>query len=269
MMNWKRLSSNVKIVPLGQVGYLFECDGTVIAIDPYLTDAVAEKHGPTFHRQIPAPIASEDLPAVAALLLTHAHDDHTDPGSIEMIAATNSDLRVFAPKPVRRTLRDATNLSPELLADAFGDWVKLSANVSILQVPAAHPEPVEFEDGTWAASGFLLQCGETTIYHAGDTSVHEVVIDAVRRSNVRLDFAFLPVNENNYFRTKDGIVGNMTVREAFGLAETISAKTLVPTHWDLFAGNGLYREELDLLYRNLQPPFTVRWFPVEDRGEDQ
>ena len=71
------------------------------------------------------------------------------------------------------------------------------------------------------------------------------------------DVAFIPVNEQNYFRARRGIIGNMSVREAFQFAEEIGARSVVPTHWDMFAANQVYQEEIELLYRLLRPGFKL------------
>jgi len=55
----------------------------------------------------------------------------------------------------------------------------------------------------------------------------------------------------------------MSVREAFQMAADIGVKTLVPTHWDMFAPNSVYKEELNLLYELMRPPFEMRIDPQE------
>ncbi|MGE4056620.1 MAG: MBL fold metallo-hydrolase, partial [Vicinamibacterales bacterium] len=60
-----------------------------------------------------------------------------------------------------------------------------------------------------------------------------------------------------YYRDGRGIIGNMSVREAFQMAADLGVTTLVPMHWDLFAPNSVPREELALLYELLRPPFRL------------
>jgi L-ascorbate metabolism protein UlaG (beta-lactamase superfamily) len=54
----------------------------------------------------------------------------------------------------------------------------------------------------------------------------------------------------------------MSVREAFQMAAELGATTLVPIHWDLFAPNSVFREELLLLYDLLRPPFRMMLNPA-------
>lgn len=267
MQNLKQLNNDVSALALGQVGYLFTGHGVTIAIDPYLTDAVAVNNGPDFARQVPAPLGADEVPAVDLLLISHAHDDHTDPATIEMFLVKNPQLPIIAPQPSAEIIRTTFKLSHEQLHTSFDSWYKASDSVNVLQVPAAHPNLVALPDGTWAESGFLIRFGDTVLYHAGDTSVEQFVINTVRNAVDHIDYAFLPVNENNFFRTRAGIIGNLTVREAFQFTQELGAKTLVPTHWDLFKYNGLVPEELDLLYRRLKPKLDVLWLSVEAATE--
>ena len=71
------------MLPLGQVGYLFSVHGVTIAIDPYLTDAVAVNYGADFARQVPLPFRVDKVPVVDLLLICHANDDHAEPETID------------------------------------------------------------------------------------------------------------------------------------------------------------------------------------------
>ena len=73
------------------------------------------------------------------------------------------------------------------------------------------------------------------MYHAGDT----IVTDALREAldPLGIDVALLPINGRDVEREARGIVGNMGAAEAVELAVAIGSSTLVPYHWDGFAGN--------------------------------
>jgi L-ascorbate metabolism protein UlaG (beta-lactamase superfamily) len=74
---------------------------------------------------------------------------------------------------------------------------------------------------------------------------------------VPIDIALLPVNEDNFFRRRRGIVGNMTIREAFGLAAEVGIRRVVPVHWDMFAVNSASPEEIKAVYRADAWPFDL------------
>ena len=83
--------------------------------------------------------------------------------------------------------------------------------------------------------GYVLSTGDVSIYHSGDTLVKSELLHEL--SSRAVDVALLPINGRDYFREEAGLVGNMGVREAVQLAVRTGIRTLVPMHWDLFAGN--------------------------------
>ena len=88
--------------------------------------------------------------------------------------------------------------------------------------------------GRGRASSATCSAANRRLYHAGDT----IVTDALRAALApRIDVALLPINGRDAERESRGIVGNMDAAEAVELALEIGASTLVPYHWDGFAGN--------------------------------
>ena len=72
-----------------------------------------------------------------------------------------------------------------------------------------------------------------------------------------MNIVILPINEHNFMREKLGIIGNMSLREAFYLADFLNTKELIPIHWDMFELNSVFKEEIQLLYELLKPNFTL------------
>jgi len=104
--------------------------------------------------------------------------------------------------------------------------------------------------------GYVIKFGGVYIYHAGDTSVNDVVISELERFK-NIDMALIPVNERNYYRERRGIIGNMSIREAFKFAEDIGANKVFPTHWDMFEQNSVFQKEIELMYELLSPEFEL------------
>jgi L-ascorbate 6-phosphate lactonase len=65
---------------LGQVGAAIKGPTGVLYIDPYLTGSDGE--GGTLPRTFPPPVSPSEVTNTSAVLLTHAHIDHTDPDTI-------------------------------------------------------------------------------------------------------------------------------------------------------------------------------------------
>ena len=72
-----------------------------------------------------------------------------------------------------------------------------------------------------------------------------------------IDLCFLPVNEDNYYRRRKGIVGNMSIRDAFGLANELAVKELVPIHWDMFEVNSTTPEEIYAVFNSYDWNFKL------------
>jgi len=248
----------MEALALGQAGFLFSTDRSRLLIDPYLSDSVAVRYGAQLTRQVPVIVEPGGLAPVDALLLTHIHLDHTDPDSLVPLAAASPGMKVFAPYECRTLLADL-GLAWEAFAPPL-EWTSIAEDLEIRAVPAAHTDLERNGEEELRFVGFLIRNGEVTIYHAGDTIPHPEIFTAL--AGEKIDYALLPINERNFFRDRDDIVGNMTVRETFAMASGIGAKTLIPIHWDMFAPNRVHPEEIELLYQLEAPPFSLEIMPA-------
>ena len=120
----------------------------------------------------------------------------------------------------------------------------------------AHPKIERDEEGFLRCVGYLISYAGRKIYHSGDTSVDRELISALQAERP-IDTAFVSVNEKNYYRDSRGIIGNMSVRDAFQLAQDVGVETVVPMHWDMFEVNSVFLEEIELLHRKLRPGFRL------------
>lgn len=83
--------------------------------------------------------------------------------------------------------------------------------------------------------GYIVRVGGVTICHTGDTVMYDGLVERIRDNQV--DILLAPINGRDYFRTRRDIIGNLSAREAADLAAAAGVRLLIPTHWDLFAGN--------------------------------
>ena len=245
--------------PLGQSGYKMSFPECVLYVDPYLSDHVEATEGPELRRLFPLPYLPGQVTDAQWVLVTHIHMDHCDLHSLLPIAKASPQCRFICPAECILVLETA-GIPKERLVVAPENWIDLGMGTRLVAVPAAHPTIQRDETGNLRYVGYVIEHEGRRFYHAGDTSVEKKLIDRVL-ALAPFEVAFLPVNERNYYRESCGIIGNMTVREAFQLATDLSVQTLVPMHWDMFAPNSVYREEIELLYRLIKPPFDLRFYP--------
>lgn len=251
----------VPIQYLGQAGFRLEFAGVVIYIDPYLSDSVERIEGPNLKRMRPAPYSPSSVCDADFVLITHAHLDHCDPETVLPILEASPAARVIAPSAAMFALLNAGMSAERALSLDDGRYV-IRDDLVVHAIPAAHPVVERDSRGMPLCVGYVIGFSGKCIYHSGDTSVDDEVISAVARFSP-VDVAILPVNEKNFYRDKAGIVGNMSIREAFGLAEDIGAKQVVPMHYDMFKPNLTYLDELAIVYRELQPDFEMIIEPEE------
>ena len=94
---------------------------------------------------------------------------------------------------------------------------------------------LEVERDEWGSLrfvGYVVRCGPWTIYHSGDTVIYEDMVE--RLADWRIDVALLPINGRDPAR---GVAGNLSGREAAGLAHQIGAGVAIPCHYEMFEFN--------------------------------
>jgi len=239
---------------LGQVAFLFEF-GNKFLIDPYFSHSVEKNEDLAIKRMVPIIYAPATLTDIDFVLITHAHRDHCDPDTLIPLSVASPKCQFYGPASVIEVLSEA-GISNDRLT-LVDDRPFPIGDIEITPVPSAHPKVESDARGGWAAIGYIFNVKGKSYYHPGDTAVSTEVINSASKYGP-IDVGMIPVNEINYYRNKEGIIGNMTIREAFQFAEDIGVKIFIPTHWDMFAKNQVYKEEIQLLYDKIKPNFDLK-----------
>jgi len=240
---------------LGQTGLRIDLDDLVVLVDPYLSHSVQELDAPDLVRQVPIPYQPNELTEVDWVLITHDHMDHCDPFTLPALAKASPQARFIGPLAVRKQLEQWGILSGRIMP-AEPNTINLGAGLSVQAIPAAHPKIRLEQSGEHKTVGYLFRHNEKSLYLAGDTSVCDELLDILKNIGP-IDTALLPVNEDNFFRRRRGIIGNMSIREAFGLAAEVGIQRVVTVHWDMFAENSASPEEIKAVYMSKSWPFEL------------
>jgi len=245
---------------LGQSGCRLEYNDTVIYMDPYLSNSVQELDSPDLERLTPIPVQPEEIIDADWVLITHVHIDHCDPHTLPKISKYSPNCRFIGTPPVLSKLLE-WGISANRCQIATENWFDIDSKIKVISVPAAHPEIERDKNGNLMCVGYILELDRNRIYLAGDTSVKEEIIETLK-SLTPINNALLPVNEHNFFRGRRGIIGNMSVRDAFLLADEIGIKTVIPVHWDMFAVNSVSPDEIQAIYEQMKPNFELKIQPT-------
>ena len=210
---------------LGQAGFLVKTPrGQVVVLDPYLTNsckAIGDENGLDFDRQVPPPIAAEELAGVDVWLFTHSHQDHCDPETVTAARRAGGRGPYIAPAETVEKLV-SLKVPPD---ETLMIWPNKTHTVGDLNVRATFAIPSSGDDLTHV--GYLLTPKDgPTVYFTGDTTWHDLLAEAVAEHKPDVLVTVI----NPAFR-------NLSPAEAALLARRLDVKAAIPCHYDLFADN--------------------------------
>lgn len=219
---------------LGQSGFLVKSPGgTVIAIDPYLSDRInGMRPGLDTARQVPLPVRPDAL-AVDLFLCTHSHADHACPETIA--GARRAGTRRFAgPFQALEVFAEAGVPEDERLPT----HPKQSFAVGDLTITGTFAVPTDATDLNHM--GFVLEAaGGPRVYITGDTAPSPLL----RAAKAHAPHVMAVCINGGY--------GNLSHFEAAELVRDIDPEVALPCHHDMFADNccppHLFRASLAIL----------------------
>ncbi len=201
---------------LGGAGYVVKTAATTLLIDPF----VGPSNPPDWVRAVPPPCAPDDLPEVAATLLTHEHIDHADPLALAALGRRETGLVIGSaaciavaeqagyPAERRRVLNHGERLT-------IGD-------IAVTAVAMVDP-------GAREPNGYVLETGGRTLLHCGDSLYFPEL--AALATRWHLDAICVSVGANpvgkHYY---------MDEADAARAARDTGARQLIVQHHDLWAG---------------------------------
>jgi L-ascorbate metabolism protein UlaG (beta-lactamase superfamily) len=199
-----------RITWIGHSTVLIELDGARLLTDPVLRRRVLH-----LRRVGAAPAAIDHVDAV---LISHAHYDHLDAGSLRRLDVD----RVIAPGGVAQRVRGWVE---DIVEVAAGDDVQVGA-VCVTATTAEH---------TGRSLGYLI-AGSARVYFAGDTDLFDGMRDLAEPP---LDVALLPIGGWGPRLPP----GHLDPRRAAQALELLRPRIAIPIHWGTYTRIGLSRDE--------------------------
>lgn len=172
-----------------------------------------------------------DLPAIDAVLVSHAHFDHLHRPSLRAIARltrwqSGKRPTLIVPRNVRDLVSDL----------GYGHIVELDwwehftfGNIEITHTPARHWGARIIRDMHRGYGGYVLRSGKQSIYHAGDSAY----FDGFREIGERLkpDIALLPIGAYHPESYRNVHTSPEDATQAF---LDLGARWMVPMHYGSF-----------------------------------
>jgi L-ascorbate metabolism protein UlaG (beta-lactamase superfamily) len=231
-------AESVGLAWLGQAGFAVRFEGCRWLIDPYLSDCLADKYRGTefpHDRLMPAPVEPGQIQDLNWVFCTHRHSDHMDPGSLPLLARTNSSCRFVVPRAERQAALMAGVPSSRLLTINAGESLSLAENAAVQAVASAHETLQVNDHGEHHFLGFIFKTPRLVLYHSGDCVPYDGL--AAQLLDCKIDVALLPVNGRDAYRASRNIAGNFSFAEARQLCVDARIPWLVAHHFGMFAFN--------------------------------
>ena len=250
-----RAEGRTRLWWLGQSGFLLHTRAGTVLFDPYLSDSLTQKYATTdkpHTRVTERVIAPERLTGIDTIASSHNHTDHLDAETLLPLLAANPQARLIIPRANRAFVLERLGKFESALVDVDAGESMTVAGMEFHGIPAAHNTVEHDEQGCCRFLGYVARVGGITIYHSGDTLMHDELIPALEP--LRVDVALVPINGN---KPERHVAGNLNGREAAELAHTIGARLAVPHHFDLFAFNTEPPDEFEAACQRLGQPFRT------------
>lgn len=229
---------------LGQSGFLFSWEGKLIAFDPYLSNYLEAHHGTLpypHHRMMDPPVQGPLLNDIDMVVISHGHEDHFDPDLVKDLMEHNQKVIFVMPAGCTQVAKDYGIDKSRIRLIETGNPMRIFTGMVIEGFAAAHPRP-DFNNTTVSALSYSITMGDFSFLFAGDTTVYKEWIHWV--ISHQFDLLILPVNGRNPEKERNGIVGNMDIKEAT-LCSLLTQTPLLGTHFGMFSWNTIDIEETE------------------------
>src|SRR5713101_6772060 len=230
---------------IGHSSFLLQVDGRKVLIDP-----VFSKRLILLRRQRRPGVLMEELPPIDLVLLTHAHMDHLDLASLRRVVRATRRLTGRAPEVVvPRGVEDLVESLGFSQVHRLEWWEPVEVQgLKVTMTPCRHWGARMFRDVHRGYGGYVVEGGDQSVYHSGDTAYFEGFREIGRR--LKPEVALLPIGA--YFPDSYRSV-HTSPEEAVRAFVELRAEQMVPMHYGTFR---LGREPMDEPLKRLKAKAT-------------
>ena len=220
---------------IGHSSFLLQMGGQNLLVDPVFAQWLVVL------RRLRRPgVTIEQLPAIDAVLLSHAHMDHLNRPSLMRIVRHSRLLRGRA--PVAIVPWGVSDLVRDLGFERVirMEWWQTHpfGNMEITMTPAAHWGARFYRDTHRGYGGYVVRSGSQSLYHSGDTGYFDGFAQIGKRLAPQL--ALLPIGASNpnSFRNI-----HASPEDALRAFVDLGSRWMVPMHYGTFRLTGEPAEE--------------------------
>jgi L-ascorbate metabolism protein UlaG (beta-lactamase superfamily) len=207
---------------LGHATVLLNLQGSWILTDPVLEPRIGigrglAKLGP--RRLVQPALRMRELPPIDLILLSHAHMDHTDLGTLRLFPANTPVIVQAGNRDLVRRFREVHELE-------WGESLDLGG-VQIESTEASHWGARMVTDRHRGYGGYLLQKNELSVLFAGDTAYTDALTRLKHRGPIEL--AVLPIGAYDPW-----IANHASPEQAWLMFQRLGGRYLLPVHHSTF-----------------------------------
>jgi L-ascorbate metabolism protein UlaG (beta-lactamase superfamily) len=210
---------HVAVTFVGHASVMLTTNQARILVDPFFGEFLSG-----IRRRESACLAKTDAQLTSLVLVSHAHRDRLDLPSLHELPRS---ARLVVPPRCRSLVEslgfaEVTELPPGQSLD--------HADVEVTAVAARHDGRRGVFDRAWRSTcGYIVKCGEASVYYAGDTAYFSGFEEIGRR--LHPDVALLPIAG---YRPPQQRGDHMSPLDAVHAFEDLGAKLLVPIGYGSF-----------------------------------
>lgn len=220
-------TSSIGVTWIGHATVLVRIEDRWFLTDPVLRNRIAG----ILPRNVEAGIDPEELPPLAAVLISHAHFDHLDIPSLRRVGPA----QLIVPSGAAKFLPDDLPTRGVARLETWQQWTH--DGVTITAVPASHGDGRYLVD-RWnrdSHTGFVIEYRGRTVYFAGDTGFVANSAAAIRE-RFAIDVALIPIGPAGRAKWIERWRSDVhtTPEAALTLFTSTGSQWMVPIHYDTF-----------------------------------